>query len=208
MIAIVSVGWFAIVLQLVLSLRLAASNGKSMAVGLAIYLGYFTVLTNLLVAIALTAPLAAPETRAGRFFERPGVNAAIAAYIAVVGIAYSLLLRHIWNPQGWQLVADHLLHDAMPILFLIYWWVAIPKGGLRFASIPAWLVYPIGYFAYSIARGAATGVYAYPFIDVMTIGYGQAMINALLVLVGFVVIASALILVSRLDRNRASIDYR
>ena len=121
-IAIALVGWSAILLQLVLSLRLATSNGKSVAAGLVIYLSYFTVLTNILVAVALTVPCFAPATKAGRFFDRPGVNTAIAAYIAVVGIAYSLLLRHIWNPEGWQLIADHLLHDAMPILFLVYWW--------------------------------------------------------------------------------------
>jgi len=193
-IAIALVGWSAILLQLVLSLRLATSNGKSVAAGLVIYLSYFTVLTNILVAVALTVPCFAPATKAGRFFDRPGVNTAIAAYIAVVGIAYSLLLRHIWNPEGWQLIADHLLHDA------------IPKGGLRFAQLPVWLLYPIGYFAYSLVRGALTASYSYPFIDVSTIGYRQAMTNALLVLLAFVGVASALILVSRFDRKHPSLE--
>ena len=199
-IAIALVGWFAVLLQLALSLQLAVSNGKSMGAGLVIYLSYFTVLTNILVAVTLTFAWIAPATKAARFFARPGVNTAIATCIAVVGIAYSLLLRRIWNPQGWQLVADHLLHDAMPILFLAYWWVAVPKDGLRFTQLPAWLLYPIGYLIYSLVRGALTGTYSYPFIDVSTIGYGQAITNALLVLLAFVVVASTLLLVSRLDR--------
>ena len=78
--------------------------------------------------------------------------------------------------------------------------VAVPKDGLRFTQLPAWLLYPIGYLIYSLVRGALTGTYSYPFIDVSTIGYGQAITNALLVLLAFVVVASTLLLVSRLDR--------
>ena len=69
-----------------------------------------------------------------------------------------------------------------------------------------WLLYPIGYFAYSLVRGALTASYSYPFIDVSTIGYRQAMTNALLVLLAFVAVASALILVSRFDRKHPSLE--
>ena len=62
--------------------------------------------------------------------------------IAVVGLAYSILLRHLWHPEGWQFVADELLHDVMPLLFLAYWWLCVPKGTLRLKHLPLWLIYP------------------------------------------------------------------
>jgi hypothetical protein len=44
------------------------------------------------------------------------------------------LLRHLWHPQGWQFIADELLHDVMPLLFLGYWWFCVPKGTLRLGT--------------------------------------------------------------------------
>lgn len=57
--------WFGVLLQLVLSLRLAARNGQSVTQGLVACFGYFTVLTNLLVAASASA-CSARQTPAGR----------------------------------------------------------------------------------------------------------------------------------------------
>ena len=70
------VAWFGVLLQLVLSLQLAVTNGKSALDGLVIYLGYFTVLTNLLVAVSLSWPLLSPRSApgagsSGRAWPRP-----------------------------------------------------------------------------------------------------------------------------------------
>ncbi len=197
------IGWSAVLLQGYLSLRLAADNGRSIGAGIVIYLGFFTVLTNILVALALSVPLLSPHSPIGKFFSRPGVNTAIAACIAMVGMVYSLLLRHIWNPQGLQLVVDMALHDVMPILFLIYWWIAVPKSGLRWTAIFSWMLYPVGYLLYSLIRGTLTGLYPYPFIDVNTLGYGKTLANAATMLAAYTVIALMLIGVGRLQRRHA-----
>ena len=192
------VAWAAVLLQFVLSLQLAVANGKGILGGIVIYFGYFTILTNLLVALALAAPLAAPTSALGRFFARPGVATTVATAITVVGLAYFFLLRQVWEPQGWQLVADAALHYATPLLFLLYWGIAVPKKTLRFADIPRWLLYPVGYMFYVLVRGALTGLYPYYFIDVNALGYGAALVNALGILVGFGVVAAVLVLVARL----------
>jgi len=36
--------------------------------------------------------------------------------MTMVGAGYTLLLRHLWNPQGAQKLADILLHDVVPVL--------------------------------------------------------------------------------------------
>ena len=64
----------------------------------------------------------------GWLFLSAMVTLALAAYIAIVGIGYSLLLRHTWDPEGLQKVADILLHDAVPVMFVGCWLIALPKA--------------------------------------------------------------------------------
>lgn len=192
--------WFGVFLQLYLSLRLSLANGKTVAEGLIVYFGYFTILTNILAALVLTIPLVAPISSAGRFFVRPGVGTATAAAITLVGLAYFLLLRTVWNPQGWQLVADWVLHYITPILFLVYWWIAVPKQGLSGAQIPAWASYPIGYLAYLLIRGELTGLYPYHFLDVGALGYGRTLANGLGLLFAFVLVSLCLLAAAHLQR--------
>lgn len=47
--------WFGLRLQLWLSMRLSIANGKSVIGGLVAYFGYFTILTNVFVALECTA---------------------------------------------------------------------------------------------------------------------------------------------------------
>ncbi len=202
------VGWVAVMLQFYLSLRMAVANGRGIGWGLFVYFGYFTVLTNILVALALAAPRVAPSAAIARFFRRSGVITAIAASITMVGIVYSLVLRQIWNPEGLQLVADRLLHDVMPIVFLLYWWIAVPKRGVRWVDVPLWLVYPVGYLVYALVRGAASGFYPYPFLDVDALGYGPTLGNSLMILVGFVAIALLLIGLNWLKPERVPVTER
>lgn len=186
-------GWGVLILQCYLLLRLTVADGRGVSGGIVAYLGYFTILTNILAALALSAPLVSRNSSLGRFFSGGSVISAVAAAMAMVGGAYSLLLRHLWNPQGWQLVADEGLHDLMPIAFLIYWWFAVPRGAVRLADIPRWCMYPIAYLLYAMARGALIGSYPYPFIDVGVLGYGRVLLNALGLLLGFALIAIVLV---------------
>lgn len=194
------VAWGAVLLQCALSVQLAVANGRTVLEGILIYLGYFTVLTNLLVALALSAPLVSPRSAVGRFFALPGVATTVAAAITLVGIAYFLLLRNVWEPQGWQLVADVTLHYVTPALFLVYWWVVVPKRGLLWSDIPKGMLYPIGYLIYALVRGALTGMYPYHFIDVEALGFGPVLANATGLLAGFGVVAAVLVVVARFSR--------
>lgn len=87
-----TLGWTALATQLYLSLTISIDNGKGLFGGLIVYFSFFTILTNLLVALALTAPLVRTRSAIADFFSNPSVNTGIAASIAVVGIAYALLL--------------------------------------------------------------------------------------------------------------------
>ncbi|MGA3798226.1 Pr6Pr family membrane protein [Pseudomonas fluorescens] len=190
-------GWAGLSIQMYLILHSRWTLGASLIGGLMSFFSYFTVLSNTLVATVLTCEWTSRESAARRWFLQPWVSSAIAVSIAVVSLAYNLLLRHLWHPEGWQWLADELLHDIMPLLFLGYWWRCVPKGTLRVWHIALWVIYPLLYFAYALLRGHLLAVYPYPFVDVDKLGYPQVFINAGGLLAGFVVIA---LLVIGLDR--------
>lgn len=193
-------GWAGLAIQLYLILYSRWSLEASLVGGLLSFFSYFTVLSNTLVATVLTCHWTSRESAARRWFLQPWVSSAIAVSIAVVGIAYSVLLRHLWHPEGWQWVADELLHDIMPLLFLAYWWWYVPKGTLRLRHIGLWVIYPLVYFAYTLWRGHLLAVYPYPFIDVDKLGYPQVFVNAAGLLAGFLLVS---LMVIGLDRWRA-----
>ena len=195
-------GWSGLAIQLYLILIGRWMDHASLLGGLVRFFSFFTVLTNTLVAVALSCALSQRQSAGHRFFRDPVMCSGIAVSVAVVGIAYNILLRHLWHPQGWQFIADELLHDVMPLTFLAYWWLCVPKGLLRLKHVLLWALYPIVYFAYILLRGDVIGDYMYPFIDIGTIGFTKAFINALGVLLGFVVIALILVGMDRWASRR------
>ncbi|WP_392885648.1 Pr6Pr family membrane protein [Pseudomonas migulae] len=194
-------GWAGLSIQLYLIFHARWMLGASLLGGLVSFFSYFTVLSNTLVATVLTCELTSRESAARRWFLQPWVSSGIAVSIAVVGLAYNVLLRHLWHPEGWQWLADELLHDVMPLLFLAWWWLCVPKGTLRLRHIALWVIYPLVYFAYALLRGHLLAVYAYPFIDVDKLGYPQVFLNAGGLLAGFVLISLMVIALDRWRRN-------
>ncbi|MEZ1316101.1 Pr6Pr family membrane protein [Pseudomonas fluorescens] len=192
-------GWAGLSIQMYLIFHSRWTLGASLLGGLLSFFSYFTVITNTLVATVLTCQLTSRESAARRWFLQPWVSSGIAVSIALVSLAYNLLLRHLWDPEGWQWLADELMHDVMPLLFLAWWWMYVPKGTLRPRHMALWLLYPLLYFAYALLRGHVLAAYPYPFIDVDKLGYPQVLLNAGGLLVGFVTIA---LVVMGLDRWR------
>jgi hypothetical protein len=196
-VALAALGWFSVLLQLILIL----SKAKSLGGGVVTYLGYFTILTNLLVCVSLTMPLIAPASSAGKFFSRVEVMAGVATSIVFVGISFHILLRNVWHPQGLDYLTNLLLHYIMPSLYLLYWWLVAPKAALRWIDPVFWGVYPTAYLIYALIRGAVIGTYPYGFIDAGAIGYRQTLINGVGLLVCFVALGLLLVASTRLQRK-------
>ncbi|AXK40377.1 Pr6Pr family membrane protein [Crenobacter cavernae] len=188
--------WFALGLQFYLTNALVLSQGRGFLASLFVFFGYFTILTNLLAAVAFTVAVLRPAAWF-RLFLRPSVLGGIAVSIALVGIVYSLLLRQTWQPTGAQLVADGLLHDVMPLVFIVYWWLWVPKTALCWRDALRWALYPMAYLVYALLRGALSGTYPYPFIDVARLGYGVAFKNSVVILMAFLGIATLFIVLGR-----------
>jgi hypothetical protein len=193
--------WYALTLQLYLVIVTARTTGISVATAVVNYFSFFTISTNLLIALVLTLSLKTTPSNASTLARCPTVQSATAVYIAIVGIVYSLALRNIWAPEGLQKIADVILHDAIPFLYLLYWLMFMRTGNnkssLRFRDVPTWLSYPALYLVYSLVRGAITGIYLYPFIDVGKRGYAHVTLNAFVLLCAFLGASLLLVAIAR-----------
>jgi|ERR1700722_2050292 len=189
------VAWSGVLLQLWLSVRQAQTSGQSALHAALLVLCYNTVLSNILVAVVATAMALA---RTGTWLTSAGTCAATAVYIFVVGLIYSLLLRSQWSPVGLAKLADELLHDVTPVLYVLWWLLFASKSDLRWSSALKWLVYPLAYFLLSLIAGAYTGRYLYPFGDVSAHGLAMVLRNGALILVLYLALGLAAVAAARL----------
>jgi len=195
--------WLAVALQIVLTTRHEAEQGFSTAYGVVKALSYFTILTNILVALVTTAVSRRGEGET--FLTRPSTLSAVAVYITIVGAIYALLLKALWEPTGLQLWVDLALHDAVPICYVLFWFAFVPKGTLGWVMPLRWLAYPLAYVVWCLVRGAVTGDYPYPFADAGALGYGQVAINTLGIFAGFCVLGFIVVAIDRaMGRARAA----
>ncbi len=195
--------WAGLILQFFLTLGSALARGLGLLEGIALYLAYFTILTNLLVALALTAFAARPRSTLGQFFRRADVCTALAAAIAFVSLGYIVLLRGQWQPEGLYLAADAALHYLSPLAFLVTWWLVLPGGRASWRIVPIALIYPLAYLLYVLVRGALTGFYPYPFFDVAELGYARVLASTAAMAAAYLVLTILLVAIAR-RRSAAS----
>ena len=202
MVIIAIITWAALVLQFSLTIKTTDVTGFSNIKTITNFFSYFTILSNILVAVSLTVSLLNPASRTGTFFLKTSVQSAIAVYIFIVGLVYNLVLRNIWSPKGWQLVADNLLHVAVPVLFVLYWIIFTAKNILQWKNILPWLIFPMIYLIYSLLRGPVADWYPYPFLHARELGYGKVSINSLFVLMAFLLVGLGMIAFNRAGKKR------
>ncbi len=190
---IAAAGLAGLLLQYRVVSRLLAERGTGTGGTLFILAGYFTILTNLLLAAVHGVCLAAPASRAGRFLSRAPVQGGLLLYILIVGLIYASLLAGLWNPQGEQWWADTLLHRVTPLLQLAFWLLAVPKVRLPWQVLAVWLAYPVLYLAWVFVRGSQGAAYPYPFIDLEKLGPGRTLVNSLLI--GFAFLAAGALII-------------
>jgi hypothetical protein len=141
---------------------------------------FFTVTTNLLVALAMT------WAAIGRRVT-PVVTGGLTLSILLVGIVYGLLLRGLHPLTGPALLANFLLHDVAPVLTALWWLLFAPRARLKWTAPWLWALYPLAYVAYILVRGRVGGRYPYPFMDVTRLGWTQAAMNLGGIALGFLI---------------------
>ncbi|TDQ72265.1 Pr6Pr family membrane protein [Sphingobacterium yanglingense] len=166
--------WFAVIVQFVMGI-----GNSSLTVGtyLVRFFSYFTILTNLMVAVGYTGLLLMSGNCIGVFFRKSTTLTALTLYILLVGLVYNVALRSLWHPEGIARLTDELLHSVIPLLVLGYWWRTRAEGNLQGRNLWSWLIYPLIYLFYTLWHGAISGFYPYPFVDVDALGMTKVLMN-------------------------------
>lgn len=192
-----TMGWFAVLGQLVLIILNRQADVFETVIR---FFSYFTILTNILVACYFTTQIC--NMKFLKFLKNDTSLTAITSFILIVGLVYQFVLRSVWQPTGWQMVIDELLHTLIPSYALLYWFFYVKLSSFNPRHLVSWLLYPFIYFAFVLLRGHFSGFYPYPFMDVQTIGYSKVIGN-FMVLSAFVLVLMGLLyfLVRFLKKN-------
>jgi hypothetical protein len=173
-------------------------------------LSHFTVQSSILLALVMLA-----SARRAWSARRPlpgALTGAALLYVVAAGLVHHLLLANAGSPfavtdspgPGWHTVAAHLLNTAVPIAAALDWLLLTTPGRLHLRQAAAWLLFPLAYLTFSLARGEllipdSQDRYLYPFLDVDQHGYKGVLGNALLL--GLALYALGVLLVA-LDHIR------
>jgi hypothetical protein len=194
-------GWFALIGQFYL---IIVGMQASVPETIVRYFTFYTILTNILIAVCCTVLLLKPDSSWGKFFSKTTTLTAITVNIIIVGATYNTILRWLWKPQGLQYVVDELLHLVIPLAFVVFWLIFVPRGGLKWNNIFLWTVYPLVYLAVILIRGAFSGYYPYPFVDVNKLGYPQTLLNSAGIAIVFIIVALLFVGLDKLMGKKAS----
>jgi hypothetical protein len=197
--------WFAGIIMVIAVFGLGQQFAASMqltgsaAAALWAMLRYFTVITNLGVALIM-ARVASEKLSLRSSFLLGGMTLSI----VLVGVVYMTLLRGLVELSGGALLADTLLHKVVPIATLLFWLLLVPKGGIRWRDPLLWMLYPVSYLIYAIGRGQLDGQYPYPFIDLARMGWDTALVNSAGIALGFLAGGLLMVAVDHLLGQRRS----
>jgi hypothetical protein len=189
--------WFAVnalvvVVALVIQVPItaAATGGEfdTPAARVANLFTFFTILSNILVAVVCVLLAVRPRHRSPAFAV-VWLDALLA--ITVTGIVYNTVLIGLYELHGAELLADRLFHMVSPALFVLGWLMFGPRGLVTARAVALGLAYPLAWLAFTLVRGAIITWYPYPFLRVTALGYGQVALNSLLITALFLALAAA-----------------
>ena len=148
---------------------------------------FYTNLSNLLLAVyQLTLGVSGHDPQCGvfRWLSSAGVALSMTLCIFVTHLIYQWVLvpsakksGKALSDIGFSSFGNLCVHYAVPWLTVVQWLLWQGKSGLAIGHAVWWLVLPLAYFAFGMARGA-TGkpightkrCYPYPFMDPQVMG--------------------------------------
>lgn len=153
------------VCRVLLGLAALTAIGYDVAAGPGVsdadYFSYFTVLSNLFAAAMLLYGALRPAGEQSRRGEL--LRGAAVVYILTTGIVYLLLLSGHAPAYPW---VNAILHYLMPVAVTLDWLLDPPRGRLdTVRMVVLWMVFPLLYIVYTLARGAIVGWYPYFFVN-------------------------------------------
>lgn len=130
------------------------------------FFGYFTIQSNVFIAVALAVTLVSAAKR-----QREGLGASVfrgasTVYIATTGIVYNTLLVHASLDQSFTVQwSNDVLHRVLPVYAVLDWLLFSDRARLLLRHVWLFLVYPAVWLVVVLVRGATDGWVPYPFLD-------------------------------------------
>ncbi|WP_313812559.1 Pr6Pr family membrane protein [Glutamicibacter sp.] len=179
------------------------------------FFSYFTILSNLLCAIALLTAstwmaVRTPGAQEPRWLAR--LLACAATYMIITGLVYNLLLRSIALDQGTTVPwSNEILHTIGPAYMLIDSLFARSTRALPWKDASIALAFPLFWLIYTFIRGPltiapATGLpwwYPYPFLNPHIQG-GWAPVLGYVVGIAALIVAAAFLVIAMGRRPRGA----
>ena len=151
-------------------------------------LSFFTVQSNILSGVT-SAELARNPHRDGRGWRV--VRLAGLFGITVTGIVYGTALSKVHEPHGWQeTTTNTVFHYIVPIMMVVGWLLFGPRRRIERRTVRMAMLWPVAWFAYILIYGRITKWYPYPFVDVITHGYGRVVGNGILVVAVLLIVTT------------------
>lgn len=187
------VAWFAVGFQVFISVSgmypsqntdpdLYGDPGQGFLGRLIDILSYFTILSNVVVAVVMTTLWRAPR-RTAWFFRALRLDSLM--MITITCIVYNALLRSTTVNVGLNVYTDLLLHQIVPVLTILVWLLVGPRRQFGLRDLLPALIVPLAWAAYALIRGAVIGAYPYDIVNVAKYGYGSVLLTiAMIVAVG------------------------
>lgn len=150
-------------------------------------LSYFTIWSNLVVAITMTLLTRSPglDTLLRRVLRLSSL-----LMITVTALVYHVVLAPVTDVAGWSLLTDPILHTITPLQTVVIWIVWGPRGWINARLLPYSLIIPLLWIVWMMARGAVIDAYPYGFANVYVLGYAVVVRNLGFVLLFALVLAA------------------
>lgn len=184
----------ALVLQTALVVR-GSGTGPTLPARLGQLVSYFTIQSNLLVAVT-SVGLARDPARDGAWWRTLRLAGVVG--ITVTGLVHFLLLRPLIDLDGWAYACDKLLHMVVPVLAVGGWLLFGPRPRVTLTEVRRALAWPFAWLGWTLAVGAISGWHPYPFLDVDAEGWASVLLAVAAITVLFLALFAA---AYRLDRG-------
>ncbi len=169
--------WFTLLIQLMLVVIIKSLTGDTVMDATINYLSLFSVESNIAIAMVLTMPLVIKRGPLYLFFKNTSIQAMVVVYSFMVIMIYDLILHDLWVAEGIQFVLNYMLHNAIPLAYIVWWFNFGERGKLNYWHSFPWLIAPLVYITITLFRGWFIGFYPYPFINVDRIGMATVLYN-------------------------------
>ncbi|MBF4608796.1 Pr6Pr family membrane protein [Curtobacterium sp. VKM Ac-1393] len=160
------------------------------------FFGYFTIQSNLIVAVALGVTLVAAARRKRADLAVSVLRGAATVYIATTGIVYNTLLTGV-NVSASVPWSNDIVHKIIPVYAVLDWLLFSDRARLLLRHVWWFLLYPAVWTTVVLVRGATDGWVPYPFLAPAQ-GYGVVAIYVVGIAVSITLLGILVVGMSRL----------